>query len=89
MQLSGFLRLIENVGESPPEAVKTAMQLSQMPRWDSLAVMEFVAALGRQLGIRVQVSALTACKTVDDLVTQAGPRGGTMTLRGNIRTALP
>lgn len=74
MQLSGFFHLIENVVECPPGTVKSGLALADLPGWDSLAVLGLIAALDRELGVRVQTPALAACKTVDDLVALAGDK---------------
>lgn len=74
MTKADFIRLIEKVVECAPGKVVPGMELAAVPGWDSLAVVGFIAALDRQLGLRVQASALAACKTVDDLVALAGDK---------------
>lgn len=50
------------------------MALTDVPGWDSLAVVGLIAALDRQLGVRVQASALAQCKSVQDLIALAGDK---------------
>lgn len=74
MTKSDFILLIEKVVECSPGKVKPGMELATVPGWDSLAVVGFIAALDKQLGVRVQASALAECKTVDDLIALAGDK---------------
>lgn len=74
MQQADFLRLIENVVECGPGKVSADMALTDVPGWDSLAVVGLIAALDRQLGVRVQASALAQCKSVQDLIALAGDK---------------
>ena len=68
MQTSDFFRLIETAAECAPGKVSAGMPLADVPGWDSLAVVGFIAALDKQLGIRVPAAALAECKTVSDLI---------------------
>ena len=62
-----FLREIEIISNSKPGSLSLEHPLASLARWDSLAVIDFMAMADEKLGVEVSPNALTLCRTVDDL----------------------
>jgi acyl carrier protein len=67
MNRSTFYSQLEELLELPKESVRGDQSLSQMPEWDSLAVISFIALVDSKYGVILQGKRIEACKTVDDL----------------------
>ena len=74
MSKSNFLRLLDELLENEPGTLKGGEELVSIPRWDSLAVIGFIALLDQHFGLSVPGSKIAECKSVDDLVRLAGDR---------------
>jgi acyl carrier protein len=48
--------------------------LDALPKWDSLALMGFIALLDQQFGLIVPASRIVECKTVADLAALVGDK---------------
>ena len=59
---------LEKLLELPPGSVRGDQSLTQMPEWDSLAVISFIAMVDNKYGVILQGSKVEACTTVDELV---------------------
>mgnify|MGYP000134933992 CR=1 FL=1 len=46
--------------------------LSELPEWDSLAIMSTMAFLDRGFGIKTSMSDYTSMNTVEDIAVKAG-----------------
>lgn len=67
-----FLLLIDKLLAEPPGTVRGPEVLADLPVWDSLAAIGFVAMLDERLGITLPSGKMQACQTVADLVSLAG-----------------
>lgn len=63
-----FLQLLEEVIEAEPGTLKGDERLRDLERWDSLAVMSYIALVDEQLGISVSAQSIAEARTVSDLV---------------------
>ena len=68
MQAEAFLREIELALELPAGSLKGNEQLADIPEWDSLAVISFIALVDEKLGLAVEGEALANAQTVADLL---------------------
>ncbi len=53
--------------ELPDGTLSGAQALADIENWDSLAVLKFMAAVDKRLGIALRPDKLIACETVEDL----------------------
>ncbi len=67
MKRDEFYAAIAEILECDPIEVKGDSVLRELPNWDSLAVLSFIAMVDTRLGLTVQGSDLVKCITVDDL----------------------
>jgi acyl carrier protein len=67
MNLSDFYRLLDELLEHAPGTIKGDEALDSLPRWDSLALMSFIALLDQHFGLIVPASRIAECKKVGDL----------------------
>jgi acyl carrier protein len=68
MQAEAFLREIELALELPAGSLKGDERLEDIPEWDSLAVISFIALVDEKLGLAVDGEKLAETKTVGDLL---------------------
>lgn len=68
MDQDGCLRLLEEALKLSPNTLNPAQKLSEVKGWDSLAVVEVMAAVDERLGATLDLEKIAACKTVADLV---------------------
>jgi len=68
MQAEAFLREIESALELPEGSLKGNESLADIPEWDSLAVISFIALVDEKLGLAVDGEALANAETVGDLL---------------------
>jgi acyl carrier protein len=68
MQAEAFLREIEATIELPEGSLKGDERLEDIPEWDSLAVISFIALVDEKLGLAVDGEALANAETVADLL---------------------
>jgi acyl carrier protein len=68
MRTEAFLREIEAALELPEGSLKGDEQLADIPEWDSLAVISFIALVDEKLGLAVDGEALANAQTVADLL---------------------
>ncbi len=69
MTKKDFLLLLDELLEVDPGTLKGDEPLTQFSRWDSLAVIGFIALLDQHFGISVQGASIVECKTVADLTS--------------------
>jgi len=74
MKKNEFHLLIDELLENPPGIIKGTDTLAGLPRWDSLALMGFIALLDQHFGLIVPASRITECRTVDDLAALVGDK---------------
>lgn len=64
MQTQAFYREIETALEFAPGAIKTGDEpLKDLGKWDSMALLSFIALVDELFSEEVEPSALGACKT--------------------------
>jgi len=69
-----FLAQIEELVEAPPGSLKGPEPLSGLERWDSLAVVGFIAMVDEKLELTLSAKKIAAAKTVNELVALVGDR---------------
>jgi acyl carrier protein len=62
-----FYYLIDQIIDESPGTVTGKSALGELPAWDSLAVLSFMAMLDEQFQVAVSGKQIAACETVDDL----------------------
>ena len=67
MTKQDFYKLIDKIIEADPGTIQGQEQLADIPAWDSLAIVGFIACVDSELGLSVSARALIAAKTVEDL----------------------
>jgi acyl carrier protein len=71
MDSQAFLRELELTLELPVDSLQGNEQLADIPEWDSLAVISFIALVDEKLGLAVDGEALANALTVGDLLALA------------------
>lgn len=66
-----LLNALEEALVLKPGTMAPGKALSDIPQWDSVAVVEFQALLDEKLGLEVQPQLITTCVTVSDLIDLA------------------
>lgn len=74
MTKKNFLLLLDQLLENAPGELKGEEELACLPRWDSLAVIGFIAMLDQHLGLSVPAAKIMECRYINDLVRLAGDR---------------
>ena len=74
MTKQDFYKLIDKILEVDPGTTKGDEALADIPAWDSLAVVGFIACIDSEVGIVVPARQLIAAKTVDDLRALLGDK---------------
>jgi acyl carrier protein len=74
MTKQDFLLRLDELIEVSPGTLRGTDLLSDVPGWDSVAIMGFIALVDEEFGAPVLPRRLAACKTVDDLVALLGDR---------------
>jgi acyl carrier protein len=62
-----FYGLVEELLEIDAGSLKAEDALNSLPKWDSLALIGFIALLDQHFGLIVPASRITECKTVGEL----------------------
>jgi acyl carrier protein len=63
-----FLKLLDELLELDLGTLRGDELLTNLPRWDSLALIGFIALLDENLGVSVPATKINECKTVADLM---------------------
>ncbi len=69
MKKEEFLLLLDELIEAEPGTLTGTESLASMPRWDSLAVMGFMALADEHFGATLSAKQIAECKQVGDLIT--------------------
>ena len=72
MTFSEFLIQLDDVIEAPHGTIKKTGRLADIPAWDSLAVLSFIAMVDSKFGKQLSGKDIAACETVADLAKLAG-----------------
>ena len=63
-----FMSKFESELDVAPGTLEPSMALTDVPKWDSLAALLFMAAADEHLGVEVSGDQIAECKTVHDLL---------------------
>lgn len=67
MTAKEFYAELEAALELDPGTIQGSETLADLPGWDSMGMLSFIAMVDSSLGLIVSASALSACRTVADL----------------------
>lgn len=67
-----FLHKLEKDLEFEPETLQRGQRLVDLPLWDSMQQLVFIAKVEEYLGVVVEGEDVAKAKTVDDLLELAG-----------------
>jgi len=74
MTKTQFYGLLDELLENDPGMLTGDAVLASLPRWDSLAVIGFIALLDQHFGVSVPAVKIAECRTVDDLAALVGDK---------------
>jgi acyl carrier protein len=72
MKQSEFLALIDDILEEPAGTVRADQLLEELPSWDSLAMVSFIAVVNGQFELTLEAEKLKNARSVDDLLALVG-----------------
>jgi acyl carrier protein len=72
MTRSQFLGSYEKLWEMPAATLKPEMRLDGLSDWDSIAVLNTIALMDREFGVKVTGDQIAACQTLGDILDLAG-----------------
>lgn len=67
------LLLLDELMETAPGTLRGGESLAELPAWDSLGVVSFIALADEHFGLSLPPKEIAEAKTVDDLVALVGP----------------
>ena len=67
MTKKDFFLLIDEMLENDPGTIRGDEVLAQLPKWDSLALIGFIALLDQHFATSVPAARILNCKTTADL----------------------
>ncbi len=71
MSRDEFLQELDEILEMPAGTLKGTEKLAELNRWDSAALLGFIALVDTHNGMRVSARQIVGCTTVDDLLALA------------------
>jgi hypothetical protein len=74
MTRSHFLGFLERLWEIPGGTLKAETRLDALSDWDSLAVLNTIAWIDRELGVKVTGAQVAGCQRLGDVLDLAGDR---------------
>ncbi len=72
MKKSELLRELEAAIDIPADSLNETRLLEDIPEWDSLAVIIFIALVDEKLGLMVEGEAIVSAQSVADLLALVG-----------------
>lgn len=72
MTRSQFLGSYEKLWEMPPGTLKPEMRLDELSDWDSLAVLNTIALIDREFGVKITGDQIVGCRTLGDILDLTG-----------------
>jgi acyl carrier protein len=69
-----FHLLLDELLELDAGTIRGTEKLADLPKWDSLAIMGFIALLDQRFDLVVPATQIIACVTVADLAALAGDK---------------
>lgn len=67
MTKNNFFLLIDELLENEPGTIAGDEKLAELSKWDSLAVIGFIAVLDQHFSLSVPAARILNCKTIADL----------------------
>jgi len=67
MTKAEFLGHLDEIMEQEPGTLKAGEALKDVPKWDSMTVVQFIAFADEEFNLAIPSAKLLACTTVDDL----------------------
>jgi acyl carrier protein len=74
MDRKEFLTLLDELFELPPGTLKGGESLAELGRWDSTAMLGFMALADEHCGLMLPPRQFASCATVGDLLALLGDR---------------
>ncbi len=74
MTKKDFLLTLDGLLENEPGTLTGGESLSDVEKWDSLAVMAFMAMVDEKFGVILSPKQIAKCRTVSDLAALAGDK---------------
>jgi acyl carrier protein len=74
MKRTEFLKLLDSIIETEPGTIKGHERLAELPKWDSLALLGFIATVDTHFAVEIPIQSLNACTSVADLEALLGGR---------------
>ena len=68
-----FLNHLEEIIEADPDTLTGGEMLTDLKKWDSLAIVGFIAMVDEKFGIILAGKDIQACKSIEDLMALVGP----------------
>ena len=72
MTKTEFLGHLDEIMDEPPGTLKGGESLKDLPKWDSMTVVQFIAFADEEFNCPISATKLLACKSVDDLAGLLG-----------------
>lgn len=69
MTAKEFYRLLDELLENEPGTIRGDEILTNIPKWDSLAIIGFIALLDQHFGMSVPAAEINNCRTINDIVS--------------------
>lgn len=66
-----FLALVDDLLELPRGTLTGGEKLEDLERWDSLALMSYMALTNENLGVKLSPRQFVGCETVNDILELA------------------
>jgi acyl carrier protein len=73
MERQQFLEMIEGILELQPRSLEGRERLADFEKWDSIAILDYMAMVDRSFGLILSVDEIAGCQTFDDLFFRLSP----------------
>jgi acyl carrier protein len=74
MTKKDYFLLLDELLENDPGTIRGDEVLTDIPKWDSLAIIGFIALLDQHFVVSVPAVKIINCRTVDDLAGLVGDK---------------
>lgn len=74
MNSNEFFELLAEMLEADTSEITAQSIVKDLPNWDSLAVLSFIAMADSELDVLVDVNKIADCVTVNDLIALLGTK---------------
>lgn len=72
MTRQDVLRVVEEIVDLKPHTLVGSEILADLPGWDSMSTMVFIAMIDKEFGIPLQGGRVARCQTADELIALLG-----------------